>query len=151
MLDTLLGNEEFHGIMKKHAKEVLDVLLKRGINFSILTNIADVSFEPPLPAQISQNFKPITMFYLAGYTFESTQIYNGKISFEAGFGNDNFGSLVSLPIESILQIIIEEVPVFINLSTPPIKPATKEMKESGQRRSMDAFLSNPHNQKLIKK
>jgi len=119
MLEGLLGSEEFHGLMKKHAKEVLEMLLKRGVNFSILTNIADVTFDPALPSHISQNFKPITMFFLAGYTFESAQIYNGRISFEAGFGSDNFGSLVSLPMEAILQIIIEEIPVFINLSAPP--------------------------------
>lgn len=150
MLEGLLGSEEFHGQMKRHAKEVLELLLKRGVNFSILTNISDVSFDPALPAQISQNFKPITMFFLAGYTFESTQIYNGKISFEAGFGNDNFGSLVSLPIEAILQIIIEEIPIFINLSTPP-KVAAQIPKETGIKRSMEALMSNPNNQKLIKK
>lgn len=150
MLEDLLGSEEFHGVMKKHAKEVLELLLKRGVNFSILTNIADVTFDPPLPVEISQNFKPITMFFLAGYTFESTQLYNGKISFEAGFGSDNFGSLVSLPIEAILQIIIEEIPVFINLSTPP-KSVVKVPKENGLKRSMEALMSNPNNQKLIKK
>jgi len=90
------------------------------------------------------------MFFLAGYTFESTQLYNGKMSFEAGFGSDNFGSLVSLPVEAILQIIIEEIPVFINLSTPP-KSVAKAPKENGLRRSMEALMSNPNNQKLIKK
>jgi len=109
-----------------------------------------VTFDPSLPSQISQNFKPITMFFLAGYTFESTQVYNGRISFEAGFGSDNFGSLVSLPIEAILQIIIEEIPVFINLSTPP-KAVAHVPKETGIKRSMEALMSNPDNQKLIKK
>lgn len=150
MLENLLGSEDFHALMKKHAKEVIELLLKRGVNFSILTNIADVTFDTPLPAEIRQNFKPITMFFLAGYTFESTQLYNGKMSFEAGFGSDNFGSLVSLPVEAILQIIIEEIPVFINLSTPP-KSVAKAPKENGLRRSMEALMSNPNNQKLIKK
>jgi len=72
------------------------------------------------------------------------------MSFEAGFGSDNFGSLVSLPVEAILQIIIEEIPVFINLSTPP-KNVAKAPKENGLRRSMEALMSNPNNQKLIKK
>ena len=89
MLENLLGSEDFHALMKKHAKEVIELLLKRGVNFSILTNIADVTFDPPLPAEIRQNFKPITMFFLAGYTFESTQLYNGKMSFEAGCGSDS--------------------------------------------------------------
>lgn len=150
MLEALLGSEEFHGMMKKHTREVLEILLKRGVHFSILTNIADVTFDPALPDQIRQNFKPITMFFLAGYTFESTCLVNDRISFEAGFGGDNFGSLVSLPIESILQIIIEEIPIFINLSTPP-KTVTKPHKESGMKRSMEALMSNPENQKLIKK
>ena len=150
MLENLLGSEDFHALMKKHTKAVIELLLKRGVNFSILTNIADVTFDPPLPAEIRQNFKPITMFFLAGYTFESTQLYNGKMSFEAGFGSDNFGSLVSLPVEAILQIIIEEIPVFINLSTPP-KSVAKAPKEKGLRRSMEALMSNPNNQKLIKK
>ena len=90
------------------------------------------------------------MFFLAGYTFESTQIYNGIISFEAGFGSDNFGSLVSLPVESVLQVIIEEIPVFINLSNP-LKKEEPKPKENGIKRSMDALMANPQNQKLIKK
>lgn len=151
MLEALLSDEEFHGIMKRHVKDILEVLLKRGINFSILTNIADVAFDPPLPTEIRQGFKPITMFYLAGYTFESTQIYNGQISFEACFGNDNFGSLVVLPLTSILQVIIEEIPIFINLSTPVKSSVSTVQKENGQKRSMDAFLSNPENQGLIRK
>lgn len=150
MLETLIENQEFNGLMKRHASELMEMLLKRGVNFSILTNIADVSFSPPLPESITKSFKPITMFFLAGYTFESTEIYNGVISFEAGFGSDNFGSIVSLPLESVLQVIVEEIPVFINLSTPAKKEEVKP-KEIGIKRSMDALMSNPQNQKLIKK
>jgi len=47
MLENLLGSEDFHALMKKHTKEVIELLLKRGVNFSILTNIADVTFDPP--------------------------------------------------------------------------------------------------------
>ncbi len=150
MLETLIASQEFNGLMKRHASELMEMLLKRGVNFSILTNIADVSFSPPLPESITKSFKPITMFFLAGYTFESTQMYNGVISFEAGFGSDNFGSIVSLPLESVLQVIVEEIPVFINLGTPSKKEEVKP-KEIGIKRSMDALMANPKNQKLIKK
>ncbi len=150
MLETMLGSDDFNALMKKHSYELLELLLKRGVNFSILTNIAEVTFDPILPDQISQNFKPITMFFLAGYTFESTQISDGYISFEAGFGSHNFGSLVSVPIAAILQIIVEEIPIFINLGNPP-KLQPKQPKEQGIRKSMDALMSNPQNQKLIKK
>lgn len=150
MLETMLGSDDFNVLMKKHSHAILELLLKKGINFSILTNIAEVTFDPILPTNISENFKPITMFFLAGYTFESTQISDGYISFEAGFGSNNFGSLVSVPIQSILQIIVEEIPIFINLGNPP-KIQVKQPKEQGIRKSMDALMSNPQNQKLIKK
>lgn len=150
MIETLLEHSDFRQLMKRHASEIMEMLLKRGMHFSILTNIADVSFSPALPEQITKGFKPITMFFLAGYTFESTQIYNGTVSFEAGFGSENFGSIVSFSIEAVLQIIVEEVPIYINLSTPAKKQESK-MKEHGVKRSMDALMANPQNQKLIKK
>lgn len=150
MLEDVLSGTDFNALMQKHSHSLVDFLLKKGVNFSLLTNIADVTFDPPLPEHISQNFKPITMFFLAGYTFESTQIQGDIVSFEAGFGTDNFGSLVSVPIHAILQIIIEEVPIFINLGNPP-RTQYKKPKESGTRRSMDALMSNPQNQKLIKR
>ncbi|AFL68991.1 hypothetical protein [Sulfurospirillum barnesii] len=150
MIETVLGDDAFHALMQKHTKEIIDLLLKQGVSFSILTNISDVGFNPELPESITHNFKPITMFFLAGYTFESAQIYNDILSFEAGFGNDNFGSLVSVPLDAILQIVIEEVPVFINLSTPS-KVLKKAPKDNGIKRSMEALMANPENQKLIKK
>ena len=149
MLETLLASTDFNALMKRHSGELMEMLLKRGVNFSLLTNIADVSFSPSLPESITKSFKPITMFFLAGYTFESTQIYNGVISFEAGFGSDNFGSLVSVPVECVLQVIIEEIPVFINLSNP-LKKEEPKPKDNGIKRSMDALMSNPQNKKLLK-
>lgn len=150
MLEIMLSNDVFGALMKKHAYEVVSHLLKSGINFSVLTNIDDVTFDPVLPPHISKNFKPITMFFLAGYTFESTQVSEGYVSFEAGFGSDNFGSLVNVPIQAILQIIVEEIPIFINLSNPP-KIQPKNIEESSVKRSMEALMSNPENQKLLKK
>jgi len=151
MLETLLGSSVFHGLMKKHIQGILELLLQEGTHFSILTNIADVHFNPELPEEISKNFKPITMFFLAGYTFESIQFDSGTLSFEAGFGNNNFGSIVSLPVDAILQIIVEEIPIFINLSTPAKLAVPKNSQDKGLKRSMSAFMSNPDNQKLIKK
>ena len=84
MLENVLGSADFNVLMKRHATELMEMLLKKGINFSLLTNIADVSFSPALPEHISKGFKPITMFFLAGYTFESTQIYNEDFNFDEG-------------------------------------------------------------------
>ena len=147
MLQDVLNNPDFSHEMKRHVKETLEILLKKGINFSILTNVAEINFEPQLPQEIRASFKPITMFVLAGYTFESCVVDDWGISFEAGFGHENFGSLVSVPMLSVLQIIIEETPILINLSVDvDEKPKNQE---KGVKRSMEALLSNPENKKLL--
>jgi hypothetical protein len=147
MLQNVLNDPDFSYEMKRHVKSTLEILLRRGTNFSILTNVAEISFEPALPEEISTSFKPITMFVLAGYTFESCIVDDWGISFEAGFGHDNFGSLVSVPMLSVLQIIIDETPVLINLSVD-VEEKPKE-KSKGVKRSMEALLSNPENKKLL--
>lgn len=148
MLQDVLNDPVFSSEMKRHVKEVLEILLKKGTNFSVLTNISEISFEPELPEEIRSTFKPITMFVLAGYTFESCIVDDWGISFEAGFGHENYGSLVSVPLLSVLQIIIDETPILINLSVDveeKPKPTSK-----GVKRSMEALLSNPENENLLK-
>ncbi|HIP30795.1 MAG TPA: hypothetical protein EYG93_05595 [Sulfurospirillum arcachonense] len=148
MLQDVLNDPNFSGEMKRHVREVLEILLKKGTNFSILTNIVEISFEPELPKEIRATFKPITMFVLAGYTFESCIVDEWGVSFEAGFGHENYGSLVCVPLLSVLQIIVDETPILINLSVDVEerpKPSSK-----GVKRSMEALLSNPDNEKLLK-
>lgn len=149
MLQKILNNHELSGEMKRHIKTTVEFLLSHGHNFSVLTNVNEISFNPPLPKDIIDTFKPITMFVLAGYTFESCCIDEHDITFEAGFGAENFGSFVSIPILSILQVIIEETPILINLSVES-KDVKKDDKK-GIKRSMEALLSNPENKKLFKK
>lgn len=147
MLQSVLNDQEFSKEMKRHVKKTLEILLARGTNFSILTNVAEISFDPALPEEISSTFKPITMFVLAGYTFESCIVDDWGVSFEAGFGHENYGSLVSVPLLSVLQIIIDETPILINLSVD-VEEKPKE-KSKGVKRSMEALLSNPENKKLL--
>jgi len=150
MLQMTLSDDRFCDMMNDHIRDILDFLLEKGINFSILTNVSEVDFNPELPVQIKDSFKPITMFVLAGYTFESVLIEEENISFEAGFGHENFGSLVTVPLLSILQVIVEDTPIFINLSiSTNIKQEKKQ--EKGVKKSMEALLSNPENEKLLKK
>jgi hypothetical protein len=150
MLHKALSDERFCDMMSEHIEDILIYLLEENINFSILTNIAEVDFQPALPSEIQDTFKPITMFVLAGYTYESAMVNSEILSFEAGFGADNYGSLVSVPLLGILQIIVEETPIFINLSIPIDKKEKKD-KKRGVKKSMEALLSNPENKKLLKK
>ena len=151
MIQDFLENEIFVRLMRVHVHETLELLFQEGVHFSILTNVADARFDPPLPEHVTRNFKPITMFVLAGYTFESASVDDKLLQFEAGFGADNVGSLVTIPISSILQIIIEDTPILINLSIPSGSDSEIYPDRGGVQKSMDALLSNPENESLFKK
>jgi len=105
-----------------------------------------------LPESINAEFRSLTLFFLAGYTFESAYVQDDMLVFEAGFGPENFGSIVSVPLLSIMQIIIEETPVLINLAHYKEKEKLEEQEDTnGIENSMKSFLSNPENSKFLKK
>lgn len=116
MLDNIIQDKEFAQLMKQNIQELMVLFFQKEQNFGILCKIEDVFFDPELPKSINAEFRPLTLFFLAGYTFETARIENDLLTFEAGFGSDNFGSMVSVPLLSILQIIIDETPVLINVS-----------------------------------
>jgi len=148
VLQNFLENEIYVRLMRVHVRETLSLLFQEGVYFSILVNISEVKFDPELPKHITRTFKPITMFVLAGYTFESARVMEGELVFEAGFGQENIGSFVTVPLSAILQIVIEDTPILINLSIPK---EPKVADKGGVKKSMEALLSNPENQKLFKK
>jgi hypothetical protein len=152
LLETVIQDSDFASLMQKNIQELIIHFFQKEQNFGILCNIEQVSFEPNLPEDINAEFRPLTLFFLAGYTFETAHLTDDMLIFEAGFGVDNIGSLVSVPLLSIMQIIIDETPVFINLSNHKTKRvANKKVEANGVKDSMASFLSNPENSKFIKK
>ena len=154
MLEKLIEDRAFGTLMKKHMMELMILFFEKEQNFGILCKIEDVSFYPELPETIYKDFRPLTLFFLAGYTFETARIEDDMLIFEAGFGSDNFGSVVSVPLLSILQVIVDETPLFINLAVESqdqeSQKAEKIVDESGVQNSMASFLSNPENSKFLK-
>jgi hypothetical protein len=147
----VIKEDDFTILMEKHIEDLLIYLFEKNQNFGILCKIEHVTFEPALPENISTEFRPMTLFFLAGYTFESARFTEGYLSFEAGFGNENIGSIVTLPILSIMQIIIDETPIFVNLASIQEKKQTNHTLNKGVDNSMASFLSNPENKKFLKK
>ena len=147
MLYDLLQDEEFRVILKNHATSILRYLLEKDEPFAVLADTRSIRFDPELPDDIKSSFSDLTLFMIMNYTLESAHIENSDFIFEAGFGSQNFGSVVTIPIESIMQIIVDDTPIFVNL-TATIK---KSKETSGVKSSMEALLSNPENQKLLKK
>ncbi|MEA1893452.1 MAG: hypothetical protein U9N33_12190 [Campylobacterota bacterium] len=151
MLESVIDNREFTQLMQKHIEDLVVYFFESEQNFGILCKIEDVNFEPALPEMIVEEFRPMTLFFLAGYTFETAHLQDNYLIFEAGFGRDNFGSVVNVPLSSIMQIIIDETPVFINLSTYKEEDDHKDKTNpKGVENSMASFLSNPENSKFIK-
>jgi hypothetical protein len=134
----IIENSEFRNLKTKHAKDILYLLLDINEPFNILCNLDGITFNPQLPKHISSAFKDVIIFALANYTLESAHIENNNLIFEAGFGEENFGSLVTVPIENIIQITEEDTPLFINLSATLPKPKPK-----------NPFAMNPRNKKFI--
>lgn len=154
MLENVIDEKGFAKIMRKNIQDVIVHFFKSEQNFGILCRIEEVDFNPPLPKNINNDFRPLTLFFLAGYTFETARVENDLLIFEAGFGADNFGSVVTVPLLSIMQIIIDETPILINLSVYKDKKTevTEGLEESnGVKNSMKSFLNNPENSKFIKK
>jgi len=155
MLKDVVNNKDFAKLMQKHISEFIDYLFKAEKNFGILCKIDYVAFEPELPEKIQTSFVPVTMFFLAGYTYESARLDEAMLTFEAGFGEENIGSVVSVPLLSIVQIIVDETPILLNMADPIItlesSSTDDSIDEDGVQNSMASFLSNPENQKFLKK
>ncbi len=146
-MKNFFSEPDFVELMVLHAGDNIGLLLDKGMFFSILVNISEVEFDPPLPDHIMETFKPITLFALAGYTYETTEIIEDTLEFEAGFGSESIGSVVRVPLYAIIQILVEDTPIYINLS----RKIDKEKLKSKIERSKNIFLSNPENQKFLKK
>ena len=99
----------------------------------------EVSFNPALPQHISSAFGDILLFSLANYTLQSAKIVGENLKFEAGFGEENFGSIVTVPIEYIIQITKNEAPLFVNIAATIPKP----------KKPKNPFALNPRNKKFM--
>ena len=151
MIDGVIADRDFAAVMQKNIYDVLVHLFEKEQNFGILCKIEDTSFDPELPEEINAEFRPMTLFFLAGYTFDTARIVDDSLVFEAGFGADNYGSLVDVPLLSIMQIIVDETPILINLATYKEDiTSVKKVDDNGVENSMASFLSNPENSKFLK-
>jgi len=152
LLDNIIQDLDFAKVMQKNMQEMMLHFFSKEQNFGVLCKIEDVEFSPELPEDIKAQFHQMTLFFLAGYTFETARVEGKFLIFEAGFGADNFGSLVTVPLLSILQIIIDETPILINLATykKEIKNVKNETENIGVENSMNSFLTNPENSKFLK-
>jgi hypothetical protein len=147
-----LETKEFRELMQEHISNTIEYMFNNNQEFGIACDIKEVHFNPQLPVDISKSLPEITLFMLANYSFESASLDSSYLSFEAGFGNENFGALVQVPLLSIKQLFVGEYPVLMNIAAYREEIEIKEKeKEEEEVDSMSALLNNPENAKLLKK
>ncbi len=140
-----LQKKPFQNIMQEHISSTIGFLFDENQEFGVACDISYVEFEPMLPKEIYETLPPVTLFMLANYSLDSATIDGNSLQFEAGFGSDNFGSLVYIPLLAIKQIFVGEYPILINIASPIEEEEREEID------SMSALLNNPENAKLLKK
>jgi len=144
---NLFQTAQYQTLMKEHIAKTIIYLFEQNQEFAIACETEYITFEPELPSDIRESFNETVLFVISGYTYESAKVDDDYFVFEAGFGSENFGSTVQVPLLAIKQLFVEEHPIVINLA----KPAVLVKQADKTKNSMEALLSNPENKKLLKK
>lgn len=143
MIRNIIEDEEYKNLIENQIKETVFFLLEKNQEFSITANIEPVTFTPELPSVIRNQMHKFSLFTLSNYTYTTVQIDDDYMSFEAGFGNENFGSVVKIPLHAIFQIVVDESILYIN-SVATVEKFNKNLKKN----SFNIFKSNPNNKKF---
>ena len=143
MIKDIIENEEYKNLVEKQIKENILFLLQKNQEFSITANIEPITFTPELPIVIKNQMHKFSLFTLSNYTYTTVQINDDYLTFEAGFGNENFGSIVKIPLFAIFQIIVDESVLYLN-SVATVEKFNKDLKKN----SMSIFKNNPNNKKF---
>ena len=131
MKDLILKDEKFHKMMIKNINECINFLFEKGVEFGVLSNLKFTEFDPALPENITANFKSeVILFELANYTLQSAKIEDHALIFEAGFGEENFASVVKIPLFAIIQLTLENMPILINFSQPDLEKLKREKSKN---------------------
>lgn len=147
MINNVIEDEKYKNLVASQVKETIEFLLDKGEEFAITVNVKGAEFTPELPEPIYEKLAKFSLFVLSNYTYSTIKLDERKLSFEAGFGSENFGSVVSVPYHSIFQIVVDESILFVNSVATVEKFNDLQVT---QKRSINVFKNNPNNKKFIK-
>ncbi len=145
MIINLFQTPEYRTLSEEHIEKTIGYLFNKNQEFALACEIKHINFNPELPSSIKETFKDTVLFVLSGYAYETAKLDAGYFSFEAGFGSENFGSTVTLPLLAIKQVFVGDHPIVLNLAHP------LDREKTAKKSSMEALLNNPENKKLLKK
>lgn len=145
MINNIIENVKYKDLVSKQVKDTISFLLEQNQEFAITANIGAIKFDPELPSTTFEQLSKFSLFVLKNYTYTTIKLDDNHFSFEAGFGSENFGSVVEIPYHSVFQIVLDESILFVN-SVATVDKFNKDTRE----KSLNAFKNNPNNKNLIK-
>ncbi len=149
MIKDIVEDISFKNLAENQIFEQIEYLLNKDQEFSVTANIKGVKFEPAIPVSIAKNFSQFTLFSLMNYTYETLELTEENIKFEAGFGQENFASTVTVPLGAIFQIVVDESILYINPSATVAKFFENKEEQDHTTRSLNAFKMNKKNKDLF--
>lgn len=143
MIKDIIENPNYKEIIEKQIQDIIVFLLDNNQEFSITANITPISFNPALPEEIKSQLHKFSLFVLSNYTYTTIEINEEFLSFEAGFGNENFGSVVKIPLHAIFQIIVDDSILYLN-SIATVEKFNRDLEKN----SFNIFKNNPNNKRF---
>ncbi|MFW3340129.1 hypothetical protein [Aliarcobacter butzleri] len=143
MLKDIIENPNYKELIEKQIQDIIIFLLDNKQEFSITANITPISFNPALPEEIKSQLHKFSLFVLSNYTYTTIEINEEFLSFEAGFGNENFGSVVKIPLHAIFQIIVDDSILYLN-SIATVEKFNRDLEKN----SFNIFKNNPNNKRF---
>ncbi|MFX4274347.1 hypothetical protein ACN2EP_01415 [Aliarcobacter butzleri] len=143
MLKDIIENPNYKELIEKQIQDIIVFLLDNNQEFSISANITPISFNPALPEEIKSQLHKFSLFVLSNYTYTTIEINEEFLSFEAGFGNENFGSVVKIPLHAIFQIIVDDSILYLN-SIATVEKFNRDLEKN----SFNIFKNNPNNKRF---
>ena len=145
MTINLFQTPEYKTLMSEHIYNTIDYLFSKNQELAVACEIKHITFSPELPFHIKENFEETVLFILSGYTLESAALDETYFTFEAGFGEENFGSTITVPLLAIQQLFVGDTPILLNFAKH-----TNHTKVIANN-SMESLLKNPENKKFLSK
>ncbi|KLD99582.1 hypothetical protein [Aliarcobacter butzleri] len=143
MIKDIIENPNYKELIEKQIQDIIVFLLDNNQEFSITANITPISFNPALPEEIKSQLHKFSLFVLSNYTYTTIEINEEFLSFEAGFGNENFGSVVKIPLHAIFQIIVDDSILYLN-SIATVEKFNRNLEKN----SFNIFKNNPNNKRF---
>lgn len=147
MINDIIEDNNYKNLVASQIRHTIEFLLDKNEEFAITVNVKGATFEPELPEPIHEKLAKFSLFVLSNYTYSTLKLERNTLSFEAGFGSENFGSVVTIPYHSIFQIVVDESILFVNSVATVEKFNDTKLNEN---KSINVFKNNPNNKKFIK-